>query len=146
MMFPKPVKQERPRKPLRRTRMRPSARGTKHSRRERHFGYMLFVKHRCCAVLYMKGVETLCTYDEDGNVEAAHVGPRVGPRASDLDTIPLCSLHHRIDGWDTYSGPFKGWTREQRRAWAEKEIAVVRACWELLSPEARDNWNARAGR
>ena len=106
--------------------MRPGKRKSKHARRERHIDYMIWVKTLPCLARDAGG----CTPDEDGHVEAAHVGDAVGRYGrEDLDTVPLCSMHHRINGFDTYSGPFKGWSRLERFAWATKAITETRAAY-----------------
>ena len=61
-----------------------------------------------------------------GSVEAHHAGARgLGQRASDMTAIPLCTLHHR--DWHDCNGVFRGWSKEQRRAWAEARIAETQA-------------------
>jgi len=58
----------------------------------------------------------------DGPVEAHHAGRRgVGQKCHDHETVPLCRLAHRQ--FHNGSGPFKGLTKAERRAWAEDRIA-----------------------
>ena len=48
--------------------------------------------------LYLKFVRSMvcCACGRQWNIEAAHTGARgLGTKASDLDTIPLCRLHHQ---------------------------------------------------
>ena len=47
-------------------------------------------------------------------------GAGMGVKSSDRDTIPLCWMHHRAfhDG----SGPFEGWSREERERWQEEQV------------------------
>ena len=126
---PKPVKREKKRKGLRPKRwgVSRSERGSSHRRRPRHIDHMLRVKAQPCAACLAFGPDPRCQRDEDGMNEAAHVGERKGYRADDLDVITLGAYHHRINGWDTYSGPFAGWSREQRRTWAAEQIGKARA-------------------
>lgn len=85
--------------------------------------FLKFVrKLRCCA----PGAPSTC----QGWIEANHAGRRgVGQRAHDETAIPLCAKHHRFAGWTNHLGPFKGWTAEQRRAWADERIEEVQARW-----------------
>jgi hypothetical protein len=70
----------------------------------------------CCA----PGAPTGC----DGTIEAHHAGQRaMGQRAHDHTAAPLCRQHHR--DWHAGAGPFRGWDREQRRAWASAAVAAV---------------------
>lgn len=59
--------------------------------------------------------------------EAHHAGikPGVGMKCSYLETHCFCWLHHVA--WTAHRGPFKGWTREMRRVWADAQIAATRA-------------------
>jgi hypothetical protein len=125
--------------------MKPSARGTKHSRRQRHLGYLLFCKHRACEARLLFGVDP-CRYDEDGLSEAAHLGERKGYRADDLDSSSLCGWHHRDNGIDQSKGPFLGWTREQKLEFKIAAIARAQAEWLALTPVQRDAWDERAAR
>jgi len=60
-----------------------------------------------------------------GIIEAHHAGRRgVGQKCSDYDTHGFCSLHHLH--WHAGIGPFKGWTRQQRREWADEQILLTR--------------------
>lgn len=132
------------RTPLRRkTRLRPRGK-TKHARRERHFGYMLAQKKRDCVVCEEFGNDPRCRRNEDHENEAAHVGERVGYRADDMDTVPIGAFHHRIQGWDTYSGPFAGWSKMQRREWAARQIARARIYWVALGEATQRYFNERA--
>ena len=76
--------------------------------------------------------EQVCTlgaqgYICGGRTEAAHEGrkPGLALKCPDAQTIPLCQTHHRQ--WTDHTGVFKGWTKEQRRAWAEERIAETTA-------------------
>lgn len=44
----------------------------------------------------------------------------LGQKASDLRTLPLCFGHHRA--FHDATGPFRGWTRDQRRTWQQERI------------------------
>lgn len=47
---------------------------------------------------YLKFIRSLpcCVCGRTRSIEAAHVGPRgMGQKCSDLETIPLCALHHK---------------------------------------------------
>jgi hypothetical protein len=44
----------------------------------------------------------------------------LGQKASDLRTMPMCFGHHR--SFHDATGPFRGWTRDQRRTWQQECI------------------------
>lgn len=55
-----------------------------------------------------------------------HTGRRgLGQRASDESAMPLCPACHM--GLHDNNGPFKGWTREQLRAWQDEQCTQHRA-------------------
>lgn len=62
-----------------------------------------------------------------GAVEAHHAGRlrRMGEKPDDNTCVPLCHRHH-VDEWHGAMGHFKGWTKEQRAAWAAKAIEFTR--------------------
>ena len=76
----------------------------------------------CCAPLYEGGkFFSVCI----GGVQAHHAGLRpLGRKADDDTAIPLCTRHH--GEWHSGYGVFKGWTRAQRRDWADERIAETR--------------------
>ena len=84
-----------------------------------HPGHLARVRTLSCAALGMSS----CF----GPMAAHHAGPRpgVGMKCSDLETHPFCMTHHAL--WHAGRGPFKGWTREMRRVWADAQIAATRA-------------------
>jgi len=91
---------------------------TKHSRRERDFGYMADVKQLRCLMAGNGRCE--------GVVEADHAGDRAGfRRAADDTCIPLCTRHHRDRHEAT--GPFAVMTQEERREWRADAIAETKA-------------------
>jgi hypothetical protein len=62
-----------------------------------------------------------------GRTESCHEGrkPGLALKCPDSQTMPMCSLHHRQ--WTDHTGVFKGWTKEQRRHWADERIAETTA-------------------
>jgi hypothetical protein len=139
---PKPVRApKKPRNPLRRSRMKPSSRGTKHSRRQREWGRMAWLHSLgVCAPkrLFWGIVETPC----DGPFQVMHIGPRMGYRAPDSQTALGCRRHHEdID-------QARGWYRALPRA--EREILegtlyqYATEAWLALPAEVRAEWDARA--
>jgi len=46
-------------------------------------------------------------------------------KCPDAETLPMCTAHHRQ--WTDHAGVFKGWTKEQRRRWADERIAETTA-------------------
>ncbi len=61
-----------------------------------------------------------------GPVHAHHAGkrPGTGLKCSDYETHPFCMRHHH--DWHSGSGPFKGWTKAERREWADEQIRLTR--------------------
>jgi hypothetical protein len=86
--------------------------------------YMELVRAQSCAATRIKTPTrwTPCR----GRIEAHHAGPRPGVamKADDTTTIPLCTQHHRE--WHGATGPFKHWTKDQRRAWSDAMIDLTR--------------------
>lgn len=62
-----------------------------------------------------------------GVVQAHHstVGRAYSRRSTDLDAMPLCERHHH--DLHNFSGPFKGWTREERAEFQLARSAEYRA-------------------
>jgi len=89
---------------------------SKHSRRDRDYEYMGFVKCQPCLLGHLR--------DCEGPVEADHAGERVGYRAPDSSCISLCSKHHRDR--HASAGFFSTMTRAQRRVWLDDKIAETR--------------------
>jgi hypothetical protein len=106
------------RSPLKRSPMRRRKGATKYSRRERDSTYMIAVKALSCLAADLSPCE--------GVVEADHAGRRgLGQKCSDLETISLCTLHHRQR--TDWTGPFKSWDQAKMRAWLEDAIETTRA-------------------
>lgn len=85
--------------------------------------YLRWVRQRRC-ILYGQVFHV----DMGWKVEAHHAHHfGMGQRSHDHTAIPLCTYHHRC--WHDSSGPFKGWTREQRREWEASQIAATRDAW-----------------
>lgn len=86
----------------------------------------------CCApsslamalVLEFRG--TTEAIDHLGPVHAHHAGRKPGTalKAQDNTAIPLCNKHHRA--WHDTNGVFRGWTKAQRRYWADAAIQDTR--------------------
>lgn len=99
--------------------------GTSYSRRPRDLDRMGWTKRQPCRARHMRGAGRC-----NGPVEAAHThdGPRVGFRKGpDKRVIPLCRRHHRVEGFDNYAGPFKGWTFERRQRWVAEQLVELDA-------------------
>lgn len=109
-------------KPLRRkTWMKRRRSAPRRSDRVRDPEHMRIVRKLPCAVrTTLPTASTKCT----GRVQADHAGQRpYGRKADDATCIPLCRHHHgeRTD----FTGTFKGWTREQMRAWLDGTIVLT---------------------
>lgn len=109
------------RSPIKRTAMKRGTRRSSYARRERDMAFMGWVKLQPCLLADEGGCE--------GVVEADHAGERgLGRKAPDDTCIPLCTGHHRHR--TDYSGPFRGWTGVQMRAWLNDAIERTRARFE----------------
>lgn len=70
-----------------------------------------------------------CTIAEDcgGRIEVNHAGSRpMGRKCSDLETLPMCRIHHAC--WTDFTGFFdpSRMTLDERHAWRDEKIALVR--------------------
>lgn len=79
--------------------------------------YVAWVKQQRCAVCGR------------APVEAHHAGDHgLGKRAPDRTCIPLCTACHR--NRHEVRGVFMSWTKHERRAWEDEQIAAYRARYE----------------
>jgi len=79
--------------------------------------YLVWLRHRPCLIC--------AAYPSD----AHHAGRRgLGQKAHDHTALPLCRQHHAA--WHDGGDPFRRWTRDDRRAWAEDTAAKLRADYE----------------
>lgn len=64
-----------------------------------------------------------------GRIEVCHEGrtPGVSMRCPDAETIPMCTSLHRQ--WTEHRGWFAGWTKAERREWADARIAETTALY-----------------
>jgi hypothetical protein len=64
-----------------------------------------------------------------GRIEVCHEGPKPGlsMRCPDSETIPMCTGLHRQ--WTEHRGWFAGWTKAERREWADARIAETTALY-----------------
>jgi hypothetical protein len=93
-------------------------RRSKYARRARDRVYMDRVRSMPCIAGSIGG----CF----GRMEAHHAGLRhVNAIADDSTCVPLCQQHHRQ--FTDHTGPFKTWTRDERRAWQDEAITETRA-------------------
>jgi hypothetical protein len=152
MMFPKPVKRVKDRKPLKRSRMKASKRGTAHSRRPREWGRLAYYKTLPCdmfASCVAQFPDALVMFWGAclGRTEVAHLGDRAGwRRCPDSETAPLCRHHHQdIDGRIGGRAPwYVALGREGQRALRERLVARADLRWSTLTTNQRQDWNARA--
>ena len=115
--FPKPVKREKARKPLRRSRPMRKRAPRRLSRPGSHPEYLAWVREQPC--WFTGALFSAC----EGRIHAHHAGrkPGVGMKADDLTAIPLCAKHHRA--WHDMTPPFSGMNKLERFAWSERIIA-----------------------
>lgn len=59
------------------------------------------------------------------------VGRGMGQKASDYDSIPMCTEHH----FDFHEGKghFAGWDRNRRREWQQEQVAATQTILGLLA-------------
>lgn len=62
-----------------------------------------------------------------GGIQAHHAGarPGVAMKCHDHESHAFCVQHHTE--WHGHGGTFRRWTKEQRRAWADIQIAITQA-------------------
>ena len=112
--------------PLKRyKRLNPRRKTARRSNQLRSPEFLAFVRTLpCCMPQHMASMP-MC----HGRVHAHHAGrrPGTGVKAPDDTAIPLCAVHH-FD-WHQAAGMFHGWSREQRREWADARIAETRVAF-----------------
>jgi len=115
------------RTPLRRgKRLKPRRSTPRRSGRVRDERYLEWIRSRPCIVptRFPAGWPTAC----DGVTEAHHCGPRaMGRKASDRDTVPVCTRHHFE--YHACAGTFR-MNKETRRVWARLAIEATQAAYE----------------
>lgn len=86
--------------------------------------------------VYLALVRTLpCVAREltacSGPHEAHHAGRRgIGQKSKDRETCSLCRSHHRH--FTDHTGPFRGWTRAQRRLWQDANVLATKLLVRVL--------------
>ncbi len=121
MLFPKPTKRVKPKRRW----IRPFAKKPKRSGRVRNRDFLAFVHTLACCSRNLQGAKC------DGPLDASHLGERpFGVKASDDTAVAQCRACH--SGWENCRGPFRGWTKEQRRTWADQQIGQTRAAYDRL--------------
>lgn len=148
--FPKPVKREKAPKPLRSR--KPIARKTRLKRggpirhRQRrhiarnvqHAGYLKWLHEQRCCETGRYGSE----YDRIDANHVNHVLGGVALKAPDFYAFPLLHSVHmqftRGEGW------FEGWTKVQRRAYAELHLEATHNRWLALPEDVREQYQVAA--
>lgn len=171
--FPKPIKREKKRKPLaRKARLAPkrwgvsrSKRGTKHSRRERAWGFMAYQRSQPCDVVAAYDEEFPGVYPtfealtigppscSGGGVQFMHLPLTVGRRRGpDMHGAPGCGglppgHHEQIDGGlGGHARWYVALGRDGQQRLRERLRARALARWGNLTQAERDNWNTMASR
>lgn len=150
---PKPVRApKKPRKPLprgkpiARTWMKRSARGTAHSRRPRELGFMAFCHARGCELCLDPDVRKLvdiprCT----GRLEFAHLSDRRRYDVGDVGAVLHQSIHRGIDGKEGGKATwYVALERSGQHLVRMRFANRARRAWDALTPEQRADWDARA--
>lgn len=70
-----------------------------------------------------------------GPIQVCHLGPKpgMGMKCPDDETGPMCLLLHT--DFDQHKGVFAGWSRSERREWAD---GIIAACQLAAIPTTRD--------
>lgn len=172
MMFPKPVRKEKPKRWGSRRRRRPPNKTaalafprpetparTKHGRRPRERGRMLFYATLWCMLRDMGQGGNIephlltAALACEGEVQVAHLGERGGRgtggwrRAPDAKSAPLCRKHH--DELDGRAGRrarkwFVDMGRVGQQHMKNQLVFFAGAYWNNLAPDQQETWNARA--
>jgi hypothetical protein len=84
--------------------------------------YMRRVAKLPCCAPQIRIVSTDDECDHQGPVQAHHAGRRPGTslKADDRTCIALCLKHHAH--WHGATGVFRGWDKQERRAWSDAAI------------------------
>ena len=115
---PKPVKRVKAKKPLARSKPMRNKPPRRLSRPQSDPARLAWVRTLRCAVI---------TGGCFGTTEACHEGkkPGVGMKCDDAEAMPMCWKHHLQ--WTAHQGIFYGWTKAERRRWADGRIADTKA-------------------
>lgn len=139
----------------RRARLRPISPKRKRTDTPRDRAWMDAVKQLPCLAIglveyatrpyFVNAWATEC----DGPIDPHHAGwnhskgegKGTAIKAKDDSCVPLCRRHHQCA--ETLAGPFRGWTKQQRREWMDEAIAKTRAAVEAMTSNAHDGHGAR---
>jgi hypothetical protein len=132
-----------------RTRMKPSARGTAHSRRPREWGFMAFCHARGCELFLdldtqkILGVRHMCPrYDP---LEFAHLSALKRYDVGDVGACLCRTVHRGIDGKEGGKAVwYVALGREGQHTIRMRLANRARAAWDALSPAQRQEWEDRA--
>lgn len=146
---PKPVRApKKPRKPMRRTRMKPSARGTKHSRRAREYGFMAFCHARGCELALdfdtqrILGISHDCSFEP---IEFAHLHDRRRYAPGDIGAGLDRTTHRGIDGKEGGKATwYVALDRRGQHLFRMRLANRARMAWDALTPAEREEWDRRA--
>ena len=83
--------------------------------------YLEAVRKLPCRIQAQREAAGFTTYGTCAFPSQAH---HAGPKKNDSTAVPLCWGHH--DQWHSGNGIFKGWTKADRRAWADAAIDDTR--------------------
>ena len=145
--FPKPVKVKKPRKPLQRSRMRPSKRGTKHGRRPREAGFMAFCHDRGCELCLdthlheVLGIVCL----REGPLEFAHLSDLKRYDVGDIGACLHQAIHRGIDGKEGGKAPwYVALEKSGQHLFRMRLANRARAAWDRLLPSQQIGWDMKA--
>lgn len=146
--FPKPTRSGKSASaPLRRSRIKRKAGGTKHSRRPREWGFMSFARDRGCELNMDRDTQRLFFNGHicEGPREFAHLGDRRRYETGDVGA-GLCRAAHRgFDGKIGGKSPWYAVLERSTQSMVRMRLANrARRAWDMLEPEEREVWERKA--
>jgi hypothetical protein len=148
-LFPKPAKRKKERKPLRAKRwgVKRKARGTKHSRRPREWGFMAFAHGRGCELARNHEAQLLAGFvhacDPNDRIEFAHLSEKKRYDVGDIGAGLCATIHRGIDGkvggkatWYVAMG------KEGQRLFGVRLSVSARVAWMQMSEWEREQFEA----
>ena len=67
----------------------------------------------------------------EGRIEQSHASALgMGMKSAPMESWPFCSSLHRA--WELHDGPFRGWSKLARRAFATAAVANTFLAWSAL--------------
>jgi alkylhydroperoxidase/carboxymuconolactone decarboxylase family protein YurZ len=143
--FPKPAPRVKAaRAPIKRSWMRKGARGTKHSRRPREWGYMAFCHARGCELYLDVATQGMLGFQHhcQGRLEFAHLSDKKRYDVGDVGACLCQTTHKGIDGKVGGKAPwYVALDRTGQRMIRMRLADRARRDWDALTPAQRAHWD-----